>query len=65
MVKYTMPPVSLTEALKIIQDINKQHPILVAIFTDDGTILDDATDIVINGNAIQVGIEVPWIELLE
>ena len=59
MVKYT-----LTEALKIIQDINKQHPILVAIFTDDGTILDDATDIVINGNAIQVGIEVSWIDIV-
>lgn len=60
MVKYT-----LTEALKIIKDINKQHPIVVAIHTDDGTILEDSYGIVINGNAIQVGVEVPDLDLFE
>jgi len=54
MVKYT-----LTEALKIMKDIRKQHPIIVAVYTNDGTILEDAVGISINGDAIQVGVDLP------
>ena len=55
MVKYT-----LTEALKIIREINKQHLILVAVFTgDDMSTMEEIDHIVTNGDAIQIGVEAP------
>tara|TARA_Y100000401_G_C8128033_1_gene128654 strand:+ start:170 stop:355 length:186 start_codon:yes stop_codon:yes gene_type:complete len=52
MVKYT-----LTEALKIMNDISRQYPVFVAVFTGDNmSILEDVDHIVQNGDAIQIGV---------
>ena len=53
MVKYT-----LSEALKIMNDISRQHPVFVAVFTGDNmATLEDVDHIVRNGDGIQIGVE--------
>ena len=53
MVKYT-----LTEALKIMNDISRQHPVFVAVFTGDNmSTLEDVDHIVRNGAGIQICVE--------
>ena len=55
MVKYT-----LTEALKIIREINKQHLILVEVFTeDDMSTMEKIDHIFTSGDSIQIGVEAP------